>query len=131
MCLKQKTLNKQTTHHTPQQRRHVACTQKIKMLASTIQFSHNTPTHPQLRINRNHQRCESTEQQCCPRHPTACQHTQATHGDHTFVYDGVSPMNNACPPGMPAMCPPGFKTDGSRTHAYSTTDTHQPVSTKY
>ena len=49
--------------------------QKIKMLASTIQFSHNTPPHPHhthkcmIRFRGDHR------EQCCPRHPTACQHT--------------------------------------------------------
>ena len=72
-------LNKQphtTPHHTRQQDR-CAVTQKIKMLASTIQFSHNTPPAPPPgkkpspgMITGDHRK-----QQCCPRHPTACQHT--------------------------------------------------------
>ena len=64
--------------------------QRRKMLASTIQFSHNTPTpqqpHTTRRIshsragqqdNHNHtQRKRRAQAMCCPRHPTACQHTQ-------------------------------------------------------
>ena len=50
---------------------------KIKMLASTIQFSHTTPPDPHTRTTaRTCTPGDHRKQPCCPRHPTACQHTQ-------------------------------------------------------
>ena len=64
--------------------------QRRKMLASTIQFSHNTPTPQQPHTTNSaviiHVQANKTtttthtnkrvQAMCCPRHPTACQHTQ-------------------------------------------------------
>ena len=52
--------------------------QKIKMLASTIQFSHNTPPHPHHTQPRVTWFRGDHREQCCPRHPTACQRTPPT-----------------------------------------------------
>ena len=53
-------------------------TQKRKILASTIQFSHNTtPTHNQPQPTRPIRRKGPTgTTKCCPRHPTVHQHKQ-------------------------------------------------------
>ena len=51
-------------------------TQKIKMLASTIQFSHTTPQPPSpvhTRTQAKDTRITRKQHTCCPRHPTACQ----------------------------------------------------------
>ena len=62
--------------------------ERRKMLASTIQFSHNTPTPQQPHTNQcaiihsagqqdNHNHTNTVWLTvCCPRHPTACQHTK-------------------------------------------------------
>ena len=75
---------KNSTHTPPKQ----WSMERRKMLASTIQFSHNTPTPQQP--HKPHDHCRAGQQDnhnhtnkawltvCCPRHPTACQHTKTT-----------------------------------------------------
>ena len=74
--------HKNSTHTPPKQ----WSMERRKMLASTIQFSHNTPTPQQP--HKPHDHCRAGQQDnhnhtntvwltvCCPRHPTACQHTK-------------------------------------------------------
>ena len=76
--------HKNSTHTPPKQ----WSMERRKMLASTIQFSHNTPTPQQPHTNQcaiihsagqqdNHNHTNTAWLTvCCPRHPTACQHTK-------------------------------------------------------
>src|SRR5699024_2662570 len=61
--------------------------QKNKMLASTIQFSHNTHTphtnHQTAACPQHAATCKQEQQQVChPRHPTAHQQPTNTKGKH-------------------------------------------------
>ena len=81
-ALKNKTLRQHTNKHSTSIHRVSRSDtqkniQKIKMLASTIQFSHNTPSPPPTTHNRaqsldNHDLMKKQHITCHFRHPTAC-----------------------------------------------------------
>ena len=93
--------------------------QRRKMLASTIQFSHNTPTPQQphttnsasiihVQANKTTTTTHNTtcvQAMCCPRHPTACQHTQ----NHVCETLGHTPAPHKAEASNPAGAhPPGI-----------------------
>ena len=110
--------------------------QKNKMLASTIQFSHNT--HPTTTNHHNRQPGHGMPQkrntQCCPRHPTACQHTKRftlprkldayNHAStHPNKNPTAAPTQGATTNRVPGVCPPGFIQTNAAV-AHSTTQPH-------
>lgn len=95
---------------------------RIKMLASTIQFSHTTP-HTRTTTNSSSTTMQGhrTTHTCHPRHPTAHQHTpQNIAHDQPHTTPQSTPHNRGA-----GMHPPGYSTKtGSTTHGHSTSTPH-------
>ena len=119
--------HKKSTHTPPKQ----WSMERRKMLASTIQFSHNTPTPQQP--HKPHDHCRAGQQDnhnhtntvwltvCCPRHPTACQHTKTM-----FVKQSRPRSATQCIYPLRMRIHPDFKIlfGGSHTLGDSTTQSH-------
>ena len=115
-------------------------TQKRKILASTIQFSHNTTPHTTNHNNAAVYAGPNRNNQCCPRHPTVHQRKTLL-SRKTGVSTNPTPRSthpNQAPPSPPSMTrrpagmpPPGKnKNSGSHTLGDSTTHTHNCGHTK-
>ena len=96
--------------------------QRRKMLASTIQFSHTTPTTTNHHTNSDQQTVSHKQEQppthnpcagtmCCPRHPTV--HQQFIHV-WNYSFKQLSTRLASCQPGMH---PPGYFTKQWQHHA--------------
>ena len=110
-CKHKKLQNTKYSTHTPPKQWSM---ERRKMLASTIQFSHNTPTPQQPHKPHDHHSAGQQDNHnhtntvwltvCCPRHPTACQHTKTTClrklGYHLSLLRSTSRTAGAHPPGF-------------------------------
>ncbi len=115
------TITDKNRYKTPKHKQKI----KRKMLASTLQFSHNTPPHTTHACNTH--ACSTWKPQgtkhitCCPRHPTAHQHTLACRKAQRAHHKSNQPM-------AAGVCPPGQffqnKKGGSHSFDDSTTNPH-------